>query len=84
MKLIADVFGPDGLILIGIVLVVLFSGSQLPKQARSLGSASHEFKKGAQEGAKELENPESSATQSSDASTEPRSPKAEGAGPQTT
>ena len=63
MQHIADVFGPDGLILVGIVLVVLFGGSQLPKLARSLGSASHEFKKGAQEGAKELDQHESSGSE---------------------
>ena len=88
MKLIADVFGPDGLILIGIVLVVLFGGSQLPKLARSLGSASHEFKKGAQEGAqegaKDLDDPETSGTQSSNGSSGSRSPKAEDTGSQAT
>jgi TatA/E family protein of Tat protein translocase len=30
--------------------VLLFGGSQLPKLARGLGSASHEFKKGMKEG----------------------------------
>jgi sec-independent protein translocase protein TatA len=47
----ADIFGPDGLIIIAVVVVVLlFGGSQLPKLARGLGSASHEFKKGLSEG----------------------------------
>jgi sec-independent protein translocase protein TatA len=41
--------GSDLLIVLG-VIVLLFGGSQLPKLARSIGSASHEFKKGAQEG----------------------------------
>lgn len=41
--------GSDLLIVLGIV-VVLFGGSQIPKLARSLGSASHEFKKGAATG----------------------------------
>ncbi|MGA8297381.1 MAG: twin-arginine translocase TatA/TatE family subunit [Acidimicrobiales bacterium] len=48
---LADIFGPDGLIIIAVVVVVLlFGGSQLPKLARGLGSASHEFKKGLSEG----------------------------------
>lgn len=48
---LANVFGPDGLIVIAVVVVVLlFGGSQLPKLARGLGSASHEFKKGLSEG----------------------------------
>ncbi|MCU1494681.1 MAG: hypothetical protein JWO62_2445 [Acidimicrobiaceae bacterium] len=48
---LANVFGPDGLIVIAVVVVVLlFGGSQLPKLARGLGSASHEFKKGMEQG----------------------------------
>jgi sec-independent protein translocase protein TatA len=43
----AEIFGPDGLVIIGVVVVVLiFGGAKLPKLARSLGSASNEFKKG--------------------------------------
>ncbi len=42
-----EIFGPDGLIIIGaVVVVLLFGGAKLPKLARSLGSASSEFKKG--------------------------------------
>ncbi len=49
--LLADIFGPDGLIVIAVIVVVLlFGGSQLPKLARGLGSASHEFKKGIEQG----------------------------------
>ena len=49
--LLANVLGPDGLIVIVVIVVVLlFGGSQLPKLARGLGSASHEFKKGMEEG----------------------------------
>jgi len=48
---LADLFGPDGLIVIAVVVVVLlFGGSQLPKLARGLGSASHEFRKGMEQG----------------------------------
>ncbi len=49
--MLADMFGPDGLIVIAVVVVVLlFGGARLPKLARGLGSASHEFKKGMEEG----------------------------------
>jgi sec-independent protein translocase protein TatA len=43
----AEIFGPDGLIIIGaVIIVLLFGGAKLPKLARSIGSASTEFKKG--------------------------------------
>jgi sec-independent protein translocase protein TatA len=41
--------GYDLLIVLGII-ALLFGGSQLPKLARALGSASHEFKRGVQDG----------------------------------
>jgi sec-independent protein translocase protein TatA len=48
---LANIFGPDGLIIIAVVVIVLlFGGSKLPELARGLGSASHEFKKGLAEG----------------------------------
>lgn len=48
---LADIFGPDGLIVLAVIVVVLlFGGSQLPKLARGLGSASHEFRKGMEHG----------------------------------
>ncbi|MGH9128563.1 MAG: twin-arginine translocase TatA/TatE family subunit [Acidimicrobiales bacterium] len=46
--------GYDAIIVIGII-VLLFGSSQLPKLARSLGSASHEFKKGTEEEEKDKE-----------------------------
>lgn len=49
--MLAEIFGADGLIVIAVVVIVLlFGGSQLPKLARGLGSASHEFKKGMEHG----------------------------------
>jgi len=53
--MLADVFGPDLLIIIVVVAVVLFGGSQIPKIARSLGSAQSQFKKGLEEGSKDSE-----------------------------
>jgi sec-independent protein translocase protein TatA len=48
---LANLIGPDGLIVIAVVVIVLlFGGSKLPELARGLGSASHEFKKGMAEG----------------------------------
>ncbi len=50
----ADILGPDLIIVIVVaVIVLLFGGSKLPKLARGLGSASHEFKKGLEEGSAE-------------------------------
>jgi sec-independent protein translocase protein TatA len=58
----AEILGPDGLILIAIfVIVLLFGGSKLPKLARGLGTASHEFRKGIAEGE------QTSATETKDA-----------------
>lgn len=49
--MLAEIIGPDILIVIAVALVVLlFGGSKLPKLARGLGSASHEFRKGLAEG----------------------------------
>ncbi len=42
--------GPEWIIVL-VVILVLFGGSQLPKLARGLGSAQREFKKGLEEGA---------------------------------
>jgi sec-independent protein translocase protein TatA len=58
--MLAEIIGPDLLIILAVVLV-LFGGSQLPKLARSLGTAHHEFKKGLEDGKAEEEKPEKSA-----------------------
>ncbi len=49
--IVANLDGADLWILLAVV-VVIFGGSQIPKLARSIGSASHEFRKGIEEGAK--------------------------------
>jgi len=47
--MLAEIIGPDILIVL-VVILILFGGSQLPKLARGLGSAQREFKKGLEEG----------------------------------
>jgi sec-independent protein translocase protein TatA len=47
---LASIIGPELLIVL-VVILVLFGGSQLPKLARGLGSAQREFKQGLEEGA---------------------------------
>src|SRR4051812_15863001 len=47
-----DIGGPE-LIIILVVVLVLFGGSQLPKLAKNLGQAQKEFKKGIDEGHKD-------------------------------
>lgn len=51
--------GTQELLIIAIVVLVLFGGSQLPKLAKNLGSAQRELKKAMQEGKEEEDSPES-------------------------
>ena len=48
--------GPELIVLLVVVLLI-FGGSQLPKLAKSLGQAQKEFKKGLDDGAKDDETP---------------------------
>ncbi len=50
--ILAEIFGPDLIIVIIVIVAVLFGGSRIPKLARSLGSAQSEFKKGLADGHK--------------------------------
>jgi len=43
--------GMQEILIVAIVVIVLFGGTQIPKLARSLGQAQKEFKQGLQEGA---------------------------------
>jgi sec-independent protein translocase protein TatA len=49
--MLAEIFGLDGVIVLIVVVLVLFGSTQIPKMARSLGSAQSQFKKGLAEGA---------------------------------
>ena len=44
--MLADIFGPDLLIVAIILVVLLFGGAAIPKLARNLGSAKNQFEKG--------------------------------------
>jgi sec-independent protein translocase protein TatA len=59
--LLADIFGVDGIIVLVVVVLVLFGSTQIPKLARSLGSAQKEFKKGLDEGARDDDDPKGAA-----------------------
>jgi Sec-independent protein translocase protein TatA len=48
--MLADIFGPDLLIVAIVLVVLLFGGAAIPKLARNLGSAKHQFEKGLDEG----------------------------------
>jgi sec-independent protein translocase protein TatA len=47
---LAEIFGMDGIIVLVVILVVLFGAPQIPKLARSLGSAKGEFERGLADG----------------------------------
>jgi sec-independent protein translocase protein TatA len=68
---LAEIFGPDLIIVIVVAAIVIFGGSRIPKLARSLGSAQSEFKKGLAEGAAGKDEQASSKTEApaSDAGT---------------
>jgi sec-independent protein translocase protein TatA len=52
--------GAPEIIIILVVVLVLFGGSQIPKLARNLGQAQKEFKKGLDEAQKDDEKPATS------------------------
>jgi TatA/E family protein of Tat protein translocase len=45
-----DIFGPDLIVVIVVVAVLLFGGAAIPKFAKNLGSAKSQFEKGLKEG----------------------------------
>jgi sec-independent protein translocase protein TatA len=44
--LFGEIFGPDLLVVVIVVAVLIFGGSAIPKLARNLGNAKNEFEKG--------------------------------------
>jgi sec-independent protein translocase protein TatA len=65
----SEILGVDGIIILVVVVLVLFGSTQIPKLARSLGSAQKEFKKGLDEGA--ADDPQTGATAAQAAPTPP-------------
>jgi sec-independent protein translocase protein TatA len=65
--MLAEIFGLDGVIVVIVVGMVLFGSSQIPKLARSLGSAQKEFKRGLQEGPLSSETAETLPSQRDEA-----------------
>jgi Sec-independent protein translocase protein TatA len=61
--MLAEIFGPDLIIVIVVIAVVIIFGSRIPKMARNLGAAKSEFEKGV----KESQSPTSDAADASDA-----------------
>ncbi|NNN12071.1 MAG: twin-arginine translocase TatA/TatE family subunit [Acidimicrobiaceae bacterium] len=56
--ILGEIFGGMDPIIVIVVIVLLFGAKKLPQLARSLGSASSEFKKGLDEGSKDEPNPQ--------------------------
>ena len=50
--MIAAGFGPQELLIVLLIVLVIFGGSQIPKMAKNLGKAQKEFKEGLAEGSK--------------------------------
>ena len=46
---LGEIFGPDLLIVVIVVSVLVFGGAAIPKLAKNLGSAKSEFEKGLKE-----------------------------------
>jgi sec-independent protein translocase protein TatA len=82
--MLAEIFGPDLIIVIVIVAVLLIGGTQIPKLARSLGSAKNQFEQGLKEGKAEgaASNGTSAATNTPAPPAQSPAPPAEGS-PQT-
>jgi sec-independent protein translocase protein TatA len=69
-----DIGGPEAIIVLVIVLV-LFGGSQIPKLARNLGRAQKEFKDGIDEGSRSATSV-TDTTLSNDSKSDSSSPSA--------
>jgi TatA/E family protein of Tat protein translocase len=59
---VGEIFGPDLLIVVIVVAVLIFGGAAIPKLARNLGSAKTEFEKGL----KTAKSKDANATEASD------------------
>ncbi len=75
--MLAEIFGADLVIVIVIVAVLLIGGTQIPKLARSLGSAKNQFEQGLKEGQAESAATNGTST-ASGTPTQAPAPPAEG------
>jgi Sec-independent protein translocase protein TatA len=48
--MLGEIFGVDAIVVVLVLAVLLFGGAMIPKLARSLGSAKHQFEAGLEEG----------------------------------
>ncbi|MFZ9628851.1 MAG: twin-arginine translocase TatA/TatE family subunit [Ilumatobacteraceae bacterium] len=55
--MIAAGIGPQELIIVLVIVLIVFGGSSLPKLAKNLGKAQKEFKEGLSDGAKGSDEP---------------------------
>ena len=63
---VGEIVGWEFLLVIA-VIALLFGGSKLPKLAQSMGQASHEFRKGLDEGDSDDDHPADAAAKATDA-----------------
>jgi sec-independent protein translocase protein TatA len=76
LNMLADIFGPDLLIVVIVLVVLLFGGAAIPKLARNLGSAKNQFEKGLEEGKAKPTTTTSAATDTPAPSTGEKAPGA--------
>jgi sec-independent protein translocase protein TatA len=76
--MLAEIFGADLVIVIVIVAVLLIGGTQIPKLARSLGSAKNQFEQGLKEGQADSAKNGTSAASDAPAQAQAPAPPAEG------
>ena len=48
--MLSEIFGMDGIVVVVVLAILVFGGAAIPKLARNLGSAKHQFEKGLGEG----------------------------------
>jgi sec-independent protein translocase protein TatA len=76
--MLAEIFGADLVIVIVIVAVLLIGGTQIPKLARSLGSAKNQFEQGLKEGQAADSAKSNGTSAASDTPAQAPAPPAEG------
>jgi sec-independent protein translocase protein TatA len=70
--MLSEIMGPDFLIVVIVIAVLIFGGAAIPKLARNLGQAKNEFEKGM----KSSKTTDDSTTKATDV-TDPKTPEAD-------